>query len=451
MPSLIVGAEQPAPPASLLWPGVGPFSLVRASFPLAIESTETVLAALLTGTWSGDFGGDFGPYFGGGAPVEMLIGTATTSVAGNAYVPLEALVAARGGAARTENAALFTWDSLPALEAGFTARTDGWPPVEGQASARSDPPVAAEAPSLQRGDAISAAEDLLTARADPPGQVELLRAQAADPPQEIEAGSQAARSDPVIPIEFLATHPVGGALRGDSFAPIEVLLTARSPVSSTGQAYHPVEWAALFRSDTLPPAETVPIVRVEPTAPAESGAVWRLDILPPAEALSLAARSDLRPPIEALLSAMRSGALAEFGLLVRVDTTAPAEAGETVRVDPGAPAEAGAAAARADALAPIEVLTTAAGVAQAPAKAGVEWLSAVRTLVVIGNSQSPLEWIGTIRADGMPGIEDAALFRADPAALAEWFRSLGVDWQTPTESAQTSPAPLFFVTRGRLR
>ena len=71
--------------------------------------------------------------------------------------------------------------------------------------------------------------------------------------------------------------------------------------------------------------------------------------------------------------------------------------------------------------------------------------------MVIGNSQSPLEWIGTIRADGMPGIEDAALFRADPAALAEWFRSLGVDWQTPTESAQTSPAPLFFVTRGRLR
>jgi hypothetical protein len=440
MPSVIVGTEQPAPPASLLWPAVGPFSKVTVDFAVGIESTETVLGALLTGTFGGDFGGDFGPYFGGGAPIEVVGLTARA----DAIAPTELLLSGSGGAARIENTVLFARDGFPVLEAGLTARTDSWPPGEAQASARSDPPVAAEALNATRGDAMSAVEMGQTARADPAVAAELLRTQATDPAPQVEAISQGARIDPVVPVEFLATQPVGGSLRSDTFAPIEVLSIARSDNAL-------IEWAALFRLDIWSPAEMLPLVRVDPSIPAESMAVYRLDILPPAEALSLAARSDALSPIEALVSAVRSGALAEFGLLVRLDATAPAEASETVRADPGAPAEAAAGAARTDALTPIEVLTTAAGVAQAPAKAGVEWLLAVRALLVVGNSQFPVEWAGAIRADGMPGIENAALLRADPAALAEWFRSLGIDRQAPTESAQTSPAPLFFVTRGRLR
>src|SRR5215471_8503911 len=92
---------------------------VVADFSVGIESTENVVAGLLTSTFSGDFSGDFGPAFGGGAPFELGFG-----VLADGIVPAELLSAQHGGSARMESTALFTWDAALALEAGLAARAD---------------------------------------------------------------------------------------------------------------------------------------------------------------------------------------------------------------------------------------------------------------------------------------------------------------------------------------
>jgi hypothetical protein len=446
MPQVIVGQEQPPQPVSTLWSQIGPN--ITVDFRLATESTETVLS-VLTETWSTDFSGDFGPDLGG-APFE--IGLSAKGAARDNTAPIEILRVARGGAALIENAALFGWDALPPFEA-LSAIAGGAPAkagVEVQASARADPPAVTEARATQASDAITAAEAGLVARADPPAAAELgLTMRSATPAQAGVEASAAARADAIAPAEFLGSHqPRTGA---DTQAPIEVLSTARSPVSGTGQAYAPVEWAVVFRADMLPPGEISVLVRADPPVAAESTAAYRSDLAPVTEALSATARSDATAPLEALLTALRSGALAEFGLALRLDPPLPAEAGETVRTDPNMPAEAGANAARADMMPPFEALLAVRGGNQAPAQAGLEWLTTVRALLIYADSWSPVGTSEVARSDGMPAIELTALSTTDGNAITEWFRSLGIDWRAPKESATMAPAPLFFVTRGRLR
>jgi hypothetical protein len=398
-----------------------------------LEFGTQVQATLLQSTWSGDFSPDFGPSFGGGAPAEWQSGA--QYVSGNSNVPVEALATAARDWQPIEWAALFRSDMLPAIDAGLGVRADGWPPAEALVSTRGDPGAPAETQATRAGDAAGRTESGTAARADPPAMAELLSRAAADPPQALEAAA-ASRVDWSGPAEFLGSHL---PLHADTLAPIEALLAAKSDNA-------PVEWAALFRSDTVLPGEAVTLVRADPAAPAESAAAYRLDIAPVIEALSAAARSDPLLPIEALLSAVRDGAYLELGSTLRLDPPAAAEAGETLRADPGVPAETAAGAARTDAALPLEALLLAARDAHP-----VEWLAAVRALVVIGNSDATLEWSGIVRADGAPIVEGAALFQADPVALVEWFRTLAADIRLPAEAGATAPAPLLFVSRGRLR
>jgi hypothetical protein len=318
--------------------------------------------------------------------------------------------------------------------------------TEAGTAARADPAALAETLFMARIDPAAAGEALLTARADPPMASEALRTQAADPPVEAEATAASARTDALAPTEYLASHPVGGALRGDFFAPIEVLSTARSDNA-------PVEWAAVFRSDMLPPLEVALFVRADPAVQIEDVALYRADLAPVLEALS-AARGDAAAPIEALLAALRSGALAEFGLALRLDPLLPAEAGETVRNDPNMPAEAGANAARVDMMLPFEALLAVRGGNQAPAQAGFEWLSTVRALLIYANSWSPVETAEIDRSDAISAVESTSRWIADSNALVESVRSVMFDTASQATESSLTPGPpklTLFVTRGRLR
>jgi hypothetical protein len=460
LPPIILGLEQPPQSASTLWPG-GPWpQLVVADFRMAVESGENVLAPLMSGTFGGDFGGDFGPYLGGGAPFEY-----GPTARGGGAAPCELLQTQRGGSARIESTALFGWDATLPLEAvarvfaslagpsiwsgDFVAAEFGpWIGGAGLCEwllvARADPPVRVETAAGRASDMPAVAEALRTARADPPAQAELLLTAPGSGLGPAKAGIEAASGaagDLSVPAELRLTG------RADASVPLEALLWAKSDNA-------PLEWAAILRTDMLAPGEAVLTLAFAGAraAPIETVAVYRADLTPLAEWQGLVLRRfDSSLPVEILLSAVRSGAYVELGSILRLDPPAPSEAGETVRPDPAVPAEAASSAARADLTAPVEELLAVALVAgPGPAGGQAEWLAMVRALVV-ANNQAPVEWAGIIRADAVPGIELAALSSSDLTAVLEWFRTLVGGGRAPAEWASTAPAPILFVSGGRLR
>jgi hypothetical protein len=365
-------------------------------------------------------------------PAEWLGGPAVRT---DSWLPLEWRTGVIRDGAYAEWVALYRGDMAPPLEAGATQQADAWAPVELLLTARADPLPPIEVRATARGDFWSPAEAAATARADPPAAAENQATQVIDPPARLEL-LLAVRADPPAEAEFVSVLP---AVRGDSFAPIELLQTLRLDNA-------PVEWAALFRWDALPPGEFLLVARLDPAAAAENTAVWRRDLFPPIEASSAAARSDASLPVEALLSAVRDGAWAEFGALLRCDPLPATEWALAVRNDPGAPAETGTGAARADLSLPLEALLSVRFDSHP-----VEFLSFVRALIVSGDSLVPVEWAGIIRADGVPAVEATALSAADKSALLAWFRTLAADFLPQLEARQTNPAPLYVVARGRLR
>jgi hypothetical protein len=112
---------------------------------------------------------------------------------------------------------------------------------------------------------------------------------------------------------------------------------------------------------------------------------------------------------------------------------------------------------------PIEALL---GVLRGGALLPTEALSLFRALVSKGDTTAPVEWARIIRADPAPIAEWAALSATDRSALIEewaalsatdrsalieWFRTLAALARPPAESGATAPAPILYVSRGRLR
>jgi hypothetical protein len=402
--------------------------------PAPISDNNTGSTTSLTATLADDDGGGLqtwgGAYYSGGALALPPTGSdaaveLTTRQIADPSAAAEAAATQRidPAAAPAESAALWHADWQAPAEAGARLAADAPPPGEAGRTQRADPPGGIEAPARIIGDAPPWAEAATTLRADPAPILEC---------------PVLCRIDPAAAAEFALSQP---AVVVGAIVPLEWLLTGRR----TGML---AESAALWRADATAPGESLQAQRVDPPVAAENTALYRLDIVSPAEAPSTA-RSDVAAALEALLAAARAGAPVEFALRLRCDPPGGLEASGTVRADPPAPAEAGGTClARGPAA--LELLLAAARDGTP-----IEWLSLIPSLTITANGFAPIEW--------------AALFRADPAAMAEIMARLAADTAIAMalgrvvtadpvantylqiEALMTTPPPIVYVAKDRLR